>query len=586
MSIVTGYFDREDDRFVAGLREIGYPKLLAPFVERWKRDSRPWARAQIFAYLRLPLDAAGHHVVVKRLYKQAEAAGDGELVGAFMVAFDRLTRRVRKKRWLQTQDPVTRRWTSQQYDALVAVPNSLYVGARFDDKTGKFVQFQWYSPWSMSSQRLFSGKTRRYLCRRTWRFFRKLTNGEYAKAIVPVLLRYADQDLEKPENLLDSWCLMQICFGKHPALDFSKPNVALKPGRTMAELTAAPYAEEYWSVSVNGPVLLNLLFEAPSRTVRVWAKQLLERHHRKLVDTMPIETLLRLLDHADGELQQFGATLLESVAGVDAWPIDRWLRLLELRDPTALAIVCEIFSKKVAASRLDAAATAKLATARAVPVARMGLAYLKGRNWNAPAERRALAELGGAKCDAVSGELAKWALTVAGSGERYERDVVVALFDSLSEPMREAAAAWFARSDAAQDDPVLWSRLIETPYEEIRLRLVELLQYRASRPRVERDALTALSALWATVLLGVHRGGRHKLKAIEQLVASIIDHPERGEELVPVLGVAIRSIRGPERRAGLAGAARLVELCSRAADILRQELPELSFDVTTASGAS
>lgn len=582
LSIVTGYFDREDDRFVAGLREIGYPTLLAPFVERWKRDARPWARAQIFVYLQLPLDAPGHHVVVKRLYKQAEAAGDHELVGAFMVAFDRLTRRTRKKRWLQTQDPVTGRWNSQQYDALVAIPNSVYLGASFDEKTHRFVQYKWYNPWSIASQRLFSGKTRRYLCRRTWRYFRKLTNSEYVKAIVPVLLRYADEDLQKPENLLDSWCLLRICFNDHPALDFTKPSASLKPGRTLSELTAAPYAEDLWSLPGSGPVLLNLLLEARSRTVRVWAKQLLERHHKSLITTLPLGTIFRILESSNSDLQQFGATLLDTIGGADAWPLDTWLRLLELRDPTALAIVCEVFSKRVAGSRLDALGAVKLAAARAVPVARMGFGFLKQRNWDAPADRRALVELGAARCDAVSGELAKWALSIAGTGERYDRDVVVALFDSLSEPMREAASAWFARNEAAQDDPVLWTRLIETPYEEIRLRLVEQLQYRASRPRVEVDEL---GGLWASVLLGVHRGGRHKLKAIEQLVAAIVDHPEVAVDLIPVLGAAVRSIRGPEQRAGLAGVARLAALWPPAIEYLRRELPELKFDTTTAIGA-
>lgn len=586
LAIATGYFDREDDRFVAALREVYYPQLLAPFVERWKRDVRPWARAQILEYLRLPFDVPGHQLVVKRLYKQAEVDCDHELVGAFMTAFDRLIRRSRGRRWTQVQDPVTRRLRSQEYEALVAEPNSYSPFAYFDQKKHKFAQYNWFRPYLNKSLRLFSVSTRKYLSRRVGRYFRMLAAtrpAEYIAAIAPALLRYDDRDLREPENLLDSRCLMRICFGEHPTLDFSKPYVALKPDRTMAELTAAPLAEKLWAASSSGPVLLKLLLEAKSRTVRVWAKQLLERHHRNVIDTMPIETLFRMLGSPDSDLQQFGATLLDTAPGVDAWPLDTWLRLLELPDPTALAIVCEIFSKRVAVSRLDAAGTVKLAKARAVPVARMGFAYLKQGSWNEAAERRALIELGGARCDAVSGELAKWALSVAGSGERYERDVVVALFDSLSEPMREAAADWFARNEAAQDDPVLWTRLIETPYEEIRLRLVELLQYRAARPRVEREYL---SSLWSTVLLGVHRGGRHKLKAIEQLVASIIDHPERGEELVPVLGVAIRSIRGPERRAGLAGAARLAEFCPGEAYRLQLELPELKFDTTSASGAS
>ena len=64
------------------------------------------ARARFFKYLALPLDRPGHHPLVKRLFKQAEANRDHELMAAFLVAFDRLIRRQRRiATALQLSDP-------------------------------------------------------------------------------------------------------------------------------------------------------------------------------------------------------------------------------------------------------------------------------------------------------------------------------------------------------------------------------------------------------------------------------------------------------------------------------------------------
>src|SRR3954454_17806807 len=96
--LVEEFFAAGDPRFVEQLRQVHDPKRLAPFADRWIRDFRPWARLQIFEYLEQPLDRPGHETFVKRLFKGAEAKRDDALMGAFVVAFDRLVRRVRKKR--------------------------------------------------------------------------------------------------------------------------------------------------------------------------------------------------------------------------------------------------------------------------------------------------------------------------------------------------------------------------------------------------------------------------------------------------------------------------------------------------------
>src|ERR1041385_4542558 len=76
MMLAEEYFAAENDLFLETLRRVSQPKTLAGFTDRWKKDPRPWARRQIFAYLRQPLNCPGHQPVVKRLFKHAEENKD------------------------------------------------------------------------------------------------------------------------------------------------------------------------------------------------------------------------------------------------------------------------------------------------------------------------------------------------------------------------------------------------------------------------------------------------------------------------------------------------------------------------------
>ena len=97
--LVREAFASQSPDFVPVLRNCCDQRGLAGFAEQWIADHRPWAHQQIIAYLDAGLDSPGHQGLVKRLYKAAEARRDDLLMGAFLVAFDRLVRRVRRQRW-------------------------------------------------------------------------------------------------------------------------------------------------------------------------------------------------------------------------------------------------------------------------------------------------------------------------------------------------------------------------------------------------------------------------------------------------------------------------------------------------------
>ena len=196
-------FARQDENFVELLHSFHDPKKLATFADRWAKDPRPWARQKIIEYINSPWNSGGHEPLVKRLFKYAEGQRDDELMAHFLVRLDRIVRRKRKERW---------QWDSQlrqssKVEVLVTpdgfVPKGLE--QRFDDIE------------------LFKYRTRYYLRRRAWRYFRRMgfqQPPQYVPSITKGLIQYRDEDLEKGENLLDSWGLIHICFGKSDAIEF------------------------------------------------------------------------------------------------------------------------------------------------------------------------------------------------------------------------------------------------------------------------------------------------------------------------------------------------------------------------------
>ena len=97
----------------------------------------------------------------------------------------------------------------------------------------------------------------------------------------------------------------------------------------------------------------------------------------------------------------------------------------------------------------------------------------------------------------------------------------------------------------------LWRRILESPYDDIRLALIADLEKRVARRDLALTQRAALDPdgvrlLWASVLLNIHRGNRAKPLVVRQLVRRLEQRPEEGPLLLPILGVALRSVRGPE----------------------------------------
>jgi hypothetical protein len=575
--LVDESFAAGDSAFVERVRTISSPKYLAALADRWKKDARPWAREQIFRYLELPLDRPGHQPVVKRLFKHAEKTDDAELMGAFLLAFDRLVRRRRRMRY--RYDWQTRQsWQEEDLyaprDQMPGAPNRREFR---NPRTGETMPAR--PAHSPKQGRLFSYATRNYLRRRVSRYFRRLgfqQPSEYPAAVAAALARYRDEDVAAGENILDSWSLLQICFRRSPVLLFKRTRVEVADGASLSGLVAAPRFDHLWKRPDAAAVLLKLLMTAQSRLVRVWAMQLVKRDHSTALQSISSDQLLMLLDHADEEVQQFAAGLMETLSGLDGWPISAWLRLLETRSVSALATICQAMARHVSPQRLTLEQCVELACARATPVARMGLSWLASRPIVQDGERAVLARLAAVECDAVGVEAAQFALRILGVPAHYRTDAVTPFFDSLNAEVRRGAWTWLRPDSPGYNDAALWSRFLETPNEDVRLRLVSALTARTRESKVSTALKTRdFSQVWTSVLLGVHRGGRTKLMALRQISQAIAAEPGRAEQLIPVLTVAIRSVRPPEARAGLSAILSAVAARPELEAMLASYLPEL-----------
>jgi hypothetical protein len=638
--------DRGDPAFVTELRKVHDAEQLGNFASRWFADPRPWARQFLFDYLDLPLNAFRHEALVKRLFKLAEKAGNDALMGRFMVAFDRSVRRenrFRAKYLLAAFATLAEAdaWMRQLIDA--GAENAklqelkgrwvAYAGGRFqvsavlrgefirvspgstmprektlmfrNPRTGARLQFSdlrtrfrlksWPDdlaalPARLRSRleqlRLFSIHTRNYLRRRSWRYFRKLGKEHperFVAALVEALKRYTDDDTADGLALLDNWGLIHVLFHHSPALIAKTTGWTVAPGHAFAELAPAPIYENLWLAAPRA--LLDLLRDARCRPVRQWAIHLIRRDPAAVLKHLALDELLNLLTHADEEVVALAGEALEKAPGLDLVPLGRWLALLETPNATALDVICGLMAKHVRPEQVYFTEVVRLASSRPVPVARLGVRWLQSKSPQSEDDCRALLGLAEAQAEPVRPDAVRWARQLLSRSPYFRPEWVLELLDSRHEDVRKEGWQWLLEEQPARDSVELWRRLLESPYDDVRLKLVADLEQRVAKnghALTERAALdpTLVRFLWASVLLNIHRGNRHKPPVVRQIVRRLDQKPDEAGELLPILSVALRSLRGPEWRAGLTGVVELLERWPELGPEMQALFPELQIPET------
>lgn len=596
-------FASEDDQFLDCFVQFDNYEYLKHFSIKWMEDSRPWARSQVIEYLQSTLNHPGHEVVFKRTLKWALEKADDELLVHFMVALDGLVRRSRTTS--HVYDYRSRQSYRREY--LFAKPNRTV-----REQTGRFQEYIHRKQThrvplpdirNRPKNKLFSHKTRAHLRRRVWRYFRFMAHQDparYVDAMTDAFAVYDNSFFRSGEAILDNWSLMHAGFYHAPEIAFTQSHTNLVAEQSLSTLKASPYLPLAWLGDRVAEKLWTLLANANSQFVRLWTIGMLQQQHAEWLSHVSIETLVQLLSSSDATVGEFAVDLFRNHSSLAHVEMTTWLRLLDEADFAVLPTICEAMQQHIDPKRLSDGQLLQMTMARPASVASLGLDWLKKRHQQKPVDADRLVALSACQCVWESELIADWAISELANPDCYPVDSqsidrLIQFFDSSLKPIRRSACKWLESGGpdvtnaniTFQHDPVLWASLSETPYDEVRFSLVNVLGLILDHPsagsskRSKRDQMTIEQwmRVYSAVVLCVDRGSRSKPKAVQQLVRlaekdTAKEESGRAEKVIPVLAIAARSIRDSERFASLAGIATLLERRPELLETVTRFMPE------------
>jgi hypothetical protein len=595
-----------DVRVLPELLGLRAQKKLAGLASSLFKDSRPFARQVLLGYIDDGCDRPGHRVFVKTLFKAAEKANDLELMAHFAVAFDRLVKRrlVTTSGWdWANRRAYTKKVLMEPKELLRRLPRWKGSGKRTytNPVTGKTTAMRRpfiplvnpHTTWGRNprtnrweSSRVgggeeradpltFSFSTRRYLQRRTWRFFRRVHEGGDARfraAILPALKMFKDEHLATIESMLDGWFLAHVLYANSEVLDRQPLGIKVPEGKSLKDLQFAPFGTESLWQEDCFEQLFELVLTAQSRPVRRFAVWALEKHHASALDGLQASRLIPLLKSAHDEVQQLGGKILKGAKGLEALPISDWLELLSITSPEVLLQVCEAVKKHVAPSRLTLEQCISLACSRAAPVAELGFAWAKDRPLKGAKDLETLLRLRNAEAPHVRQQGMEWVAQQLILEDSARPLLVRELLDARHVDVRKTAMELMQKDSRFGESVELWLAMSETPYGDVRERF--LTQFEAREARFSPDTL---QRVWATTLLSVHRGSRAKRHAARQVADRLVKKPDEAVGLSKLLGYTLRSVRPTERKAALSQLVRAATVDPKLKELLARELPELGF---------
>ncbi len=556
--------------------------LLRGLAERWYQDPRPELRQSLHAYVDDGLIRVNHQPLAKRIFKLAEAAEDHETMAHILVACDRMARRRLVSRgWYDYQNRTYRE--RQEVRPLVNIPrrsptrNMKPINGRCPKPEPRRL----VDPWTGERRTIatthlatFSFRTRRYLARRAWRYFRSLAKANpsaYRDAVTVALTLYEDEHLSESLELLDAWGLVHTLYHHSALLEQGRQGWIVNPGCALSELNYAPYAAQVWTEAPQP--LFGLVSRARSRVVRCFALDQLKRHHGQTLNAVPFDQVRRFLISPHEEVMQFGAELFENAAGIELLSVDEWMSLLAVPNPFAMPIILRVFQNSVRPERLDDAALIRLAGTTNAPAATLALTWLRERKIDSADALQARLELAHAPANTVRKAAAQWLCERLDTEAFATPGHVRELLDANHQDVRTEALALLVRNPAFGRDVSLWVSMSETPYDDVRSGLLARLEAEDQDLNAE-----AMHRVWAAVLLAVHRGSRAKARAARQIATRLIKEPTRAEDLLPLLAVSLKSLRRPEKTSAIAAVARALFHHPGLQGLVQEHLPGLSVE--------
>jgi hypothetical protein len=582
--VAQQYLDDGNEGFLDELCRVEDAAGLGSFARKFFDDRRSHARAALLQYIDIGMSQYRHEALYKRLFKFAEAAGDDEAMARFMVALDRSIRRVirTRRRW---------DWNSRLLEEETVIADRDQAMPRKDQDRQAKLRNRKSTP--QTDWRLFSGPTRQYLRRRAWRYFRNLAKSDvarYRNAIAFALVRYEDSDIADGLALLDNWGLVHALFHSSDQIISRAKGWELAGSGSLEKLTPAPMAPDAWTSDAQ--TLLNLVSGARSRTVRMWAIQILQTHHADALANLALPRLLDWLRSSDDEIAMLAANALDSDAAsrrteASAFAPDQWMMILDEANPAVLTILCAAAVKHADFSHWSTEQLFELAFRQPAPVARLAHDQLVGRDVDSSEQAQQWLQLSDSLCNSMRTELATLGLSKVSQSQYFDPLMVISLVDSNDESVRLAGLNFLTVDQRTRNHVGLWQRVLENPHDDVQLEISSLLHQQSlgwDKPDVLSDGqldLLAIRRLWATVLLNTRRGGRVKWRVIDHVAERLDRHPDQSDTLLPMLRTAMRSIRATEFRAAIAAVARLAESHPELESEILKQIPELGFHTTS-----
>lgn len=522
---------------------------LTSFADKWMAHPSPFARRMLLRYVDERADTRGQRPLVRRILANAEEKDDRELLAHLLVAFDHLVSFRRR----------------QRYDYASRTYVSVVVRVRASDRALRRAGEKWPYPLT------FSGRTRSYLRRRVLRAFRTIgyrDEARYLREALAALALYEDKHLDAPEKLVASYSLLRILHAGSPVLANDGRRIAVRVGRQLAELVPAPMHAEAWKAGFE-PIFAALP-TLRSLFVRRQIALYLKGAHAEALVGLPLERLRPLLGSTHPDLASLGAELLASSKGAETMPVTEWLALAEVDDPTAISAIADRMEKVVAPSRVTLADVVRLVKSKHARIADLGVKLLKEKRATQPDDvTAAMAMVDAPIASARAGALA-WLAPLLADPKLGKEEHVRDLVDSRYPDARTAGLALVEGNERFRDLAVLWQALSESPYDDVRAFLLRHLDARAGALSAE-----SLARLWATTLLAVHRGSRNKQRALVAIGARLSAQPAEADSLLALLALALRSVREPERRGGIAAAVQAAARVPELREKLARAIPEL-----------
>lgn len=526
------------------------PTPLGAFAKRWLEDPRPWAREQLTLYVQDGCDRPGHRTLVKRLYKGAEERGEHALIGHFLVAFDRM-RRLRA-RTRKVYDWTTRQVVERQEVRTVKprTPNAFH----------------------------FSQRTRNYLQARAVRHLRGLGAHDaatYRQVVLATLARYEDADFPAGLSLLRMRGIVTLLFAGSDVVERRGRAVTLAGGRALSDLAPAPLLPGVWKGA--GTELLDAVRGPRSLFVRRQLVRWLERDFAEDLAALDVGRVRALLTSEHPDLQLFGARLLETAQGVENLRIEDWLSLLRTDNAEALPRIVERMSAVVTPARATLEQCVGLARSEAHAPAMLGVEWAETKTVSTKDELEAALPVLDAPVREARDRAAQWIVPILLREELGLDAHVREILDSRHPDIRARGFTLLEETPRFRDSIVLWAALAESPHADARAFLLALLARRKVALEATQLSDRSLHHLWATTLLEVHRGSRAKQRALTQLGERLESQPQQVEILLPLLSLALRSVREPERRGALSALVRTAARQPEVRAAIAQHAPEIEI---------